>query len=109
MQGPSKAAKAKNAVAANAAQPITDGPAQKAIAPNTAPPISTTALDSRFTVYPFAVIDNARVYPFFGLCKLFLCMGNWGAILGTNLGNGGKGVNHRRIGNLGSLLLTIQE
>ena len=107
MQGPSNAAKAKKAVAANAAQPITDGPAQKAIAPNTAPPISTTALDSRFMVYPFTVIDNARLYPFFGLCKLFLYMGNRGVILGTNLGKGKKGVNHRRIGNIGNLVLLV--
>ena len=43
------------------------------------------------------------------LCKLFFCMGNRGAILGTNLGNGERGSFHRRIGNLGSLLVTIQE
>ena len=60
-------------------------------------------------VYPFAVIDNVRVYPFWELCKLFFCIGNWGANLGANLGNGERGSFHRGLGNLGSLLLTIQE
>ena len=53
------------------------------------------------------MIDNARVYPFFGLCKLFLYIGNLGANLGANLGNGEKGVNHRRIGNIGNLVLLV--
>ena len=57
-------------------------------------------------VYPFAVVDIARVYPFFGLCKPFVYIGK---CIGADLGNGERGNFHRDIGNLGSLLVTIQE